>query len=340
MEGGLQQPENRLEWVGRPAFFELASGLVFVGMSAADIRPLLRDLSEARVSESAKGKLSRLAHEVTHYFQFLGCGYVAWIGSRVFHAVRQNSPFPFTDASLEAWLAKAKPRPSAFDEVASDLARTGQSGLSPRALIEGAAFLAQAKHDNPGLTNGGYLILLERERHGEFYGQFYRHLSLLFGARAMRETLFLAQVALEFITPHLAIDRLIEARVRSVAQDNEDFSLVRRKLVDAVGCEDHIGSAADLMRSGLVHHPLFNGPTVYADEANREEAVRQALWGERPMLHDFLCEGEFLVNDAVWWVGKEEDSARRSEREEELWVRTVIARLSLQFGTPLDGSDV
>lgn len=315
---------RRRRW---PALFDRASGLVYVRAEIAQWQHFTAHLSAGHAPPGSRAFYGLLSHEIYHYAQFFGCGYMTAICQDHFATVNRATP-RFSDLlSLAAFLDTPQPRPGGLDGINRLLRESGPSGLTPLHIIEGCARLFQAHSENPELRHGEYLLMLARAP--ALYAPFYHEVAAALGARALAETLFLGAVALEYIAPQQVVPLLIALR-RAGAGDMgaTDLHVARAALIEAVRDlepVEHLGSALTLAEAGRLGHPLLGGPWIYHGSADWHRDIRDAVWRLRPSLQaDFLGHAEVLLNDAIWTPRHQDEEACTGIEAREIFARIAL----------------
>jgi hypothetical protein len=325
--------ELAIPWNGRWAFFERASGLVFINASLQQWEILVREASEQRLRRTSVSLLERVHHEFYHYLQFFGCAYMTTVCAEHYEVIRKTAPFPFTPETFSAFFARPTVRAEGLRAIARKLRAIGRSGLSPLHIVEGCAALYQylAKVSNP--LHGQYLLNLRESPDEDLYGRFYHAVALRLTNRALLEALFIGACALEFADPPSAIDEILALNTTlDPLRADDDLARRREYLIGSAGRrQEHLGTAYALAAEEAVYHPLLTKPWIFEEADDWEAAITTALAGRRAnTMADCLRHAPVILRGVVHCPPKHRGKAL-NDVEIQTWVD--LARVSLHLGS-------
>jgi hypothetical protein len=320
----------RIPFRGRPAFFERASGLVFVDSTVRAWQEFCRAAAQGRHLAGTRSLLERLHHEFFHYLQFFGCGYITATCAEHYQAVRRASPFPFTADSFAEYMSRPAPRPESVARIERALLREGPSGISPLHLVEGCAQLFQLLSAEPEAPHGRILLLLAQSAAPELYGRFYHEVTLTLGERARRETLLIGSCALQFAEPERAVGEVIRIVSGLEPLEPEATFLWRPNVIAELARRfEHLGTALELSASGRVYHPLLTDQWIFADAPDWGDAIGAALAGhQRDTVARCIRHSPVVLRDGIFCP----ERLNSSQSKVDAVAMMYLALLSLKLG--------
>jgi hypothetical protein len=253
---GQELPVADLDW---------ATGIVRMFIGVDEWQKLLT-ANRATLDEDSRYTLEAFTHEFTHLLQLATTGYAYDFAVRLFglvaSAVRSH-------VSIEAVFDHRMDYTSQIATLFQTLHVEGDYGITPRAILESAAFLAQKVTHYPGLSAKGYEQILDDEAPSGEYRLAYDVAVQYLGVDALEQFPHVANLALCAKRPEIVFPALLEAfktgasRLNIEANHRLGVALLNESFSGML-----LGSASDLLANRLSHPILQRIVLSYNELAN------------------------------------------------------------------------